>query len=79
MRLIEVQFAPYLLLFFNYLLIDRIKVLKQNKKKQIIAHIAGFLHTRGVRHRFLGVSPLVTEVSKLLKVFGVLETTPYLG
>ena len=55
-RLTEVQFAPYLLLFFNYLFIDRpIKLLKQNK--QIIAHIAEFLHTRGVRHRLLEVSP----------------------
>lgn len=42
MRLIEVQFAPYLLLFFNYLLIDRIKVLKQNKKNKLLLTLLDF-------------------------------------
>ena len=77
MRLTEVQFAPYLLPFFSYLFIDRpIKLLKQNK--QVAAHIAGFLHTRGVRHRLLEVSACYGSF-QLLKVVGVLETTPYLG
>ena len=42
MRLIEVQFASYLLLFFNYLLIDRIKVLKQNKKNKLLFTLLDF-------------------------------------
>ena len=42
MRLIEVQFAPYLLLFFNYLLIDRIKLLKQNKTNKLLLTLLDF-------------------------------------
>ena len=42
MRLTEVQFAPYLLLSFNYLLIDRIKLLKQNKTNKLLLTLLDF-------------------------------------
>lgn len=47
MRLTEVQFARYLLLFFNYLLIDRIKLLKQNKTNKLLLTLLDF-YIRGV-------------------------------
>lgn len=42
MRLTEVQFAPYRLPFFNYLLIDRIKLLKQNKTNKLLLTLLDF-------------------------------------
>lgn len=43
MTLTEVQFAPYLLLFFNYLFIDRpMKLLKQNKTNKLLLKLLDF-------------------------------------
>ena len=43
MKLTEVQFAPYFLLFFHYLFIDRLmKLLKQNKTKKLLLTLLDF-------------------------------------